>query len=551
MFKPIRSLPLIVVCGLLAAACTSAAPTNAAPSGAATGSSSSTPDDPRLHILNVGTLAADQTWDPQVNTSGFSAYRYYPNVYETLVQYSADGQVQPMLADKWEISKDVQTYTFHLRPGTKFSDGTPFNAAAVKSSFDRYRTIGKGSGIANFRTIDRVTVNDDLTIEFHLTGPNVAIMAAFGSWQGAIWVSPAAVQANAVGGDLAQAWLANHSAGTGPYIIENREPNVRVVLARNPNYREAPRANSITRVVYSTLAEPGTLRQQLEAGDLDLAESITPELVAPLQNAKGVVVKLDTTVAAAVSQTVLMNLEKKPLDNVNFRKALMASVDYNGLLSAWKGTGVVAQGPFPQTFSPWFSAADVVPYQFDMAKAADSMRAAGLSVPANPPITFKLLWQADQTAQRDMSQLLAEQWAKLGVKLEIIQASPAVWGAEVQGHTFDMAWIQLPIRTPDPDSAMRLYVHTTSYAPGGFNPGIKVPAFDELIDKAVATSDVAQRKSYYNQLARQLTEGVYALYLVNKKWAYAYGTNVSGVVWNPVYGPFFRVADISKTAPAR
>lgn len=538
-------LRLAIVAAMISVACTS---TSTTPPGSSVGTSPSAgPVDPRLRTLTIGVSLEGQTFDPHVNVAAITAYRFYPNVYESLVQFGLDGKVMPMLAETWAISDDARTYTFDLRSGVKFSDGTPFDAEAVVQSFERFRKIGKGP-VALFQPVESVRAVADLVVEFKLSQPYAPILAVLASWEGALWLSPAAVEANEKDGDLGQGWLTDHSAGTGPFVISSWEPNVRLVLTRNSHYREPLESDAIERVVYTYTAEPGTLRQQLETGDLDIAEQITPALIEPLERAEGVEVEIDVTHAVQVSQTLFLNLAKEPLNNADFRRALAHAIDYERLETVWNGIASRAHGPFPQTFVPWFSADHAVQHDYDLAKARDYLSKAGLSAPISPELRFKVLWQAGQTAQRDMAQLIAEDWAKLGIQLDITEVTVPVWRDEVFKHRFEMAFIQAPIRNPDPDSLMKLYVHSSTYREGGFNPGIRDPQIDDLIDRAAVTADPEIRRTHYNEIQRLLTENAYALWLVNKKYAWAHGNNVTGIVWNPVYGPFFRAHEIRKTS---
>src|SRR5207244_4474217 len=139
---------------LTSAACSFAAPTAQPTAGGSI--------DPRLTTLTIGVSSEAQTFDPQVNNALVSAYRFYPNIYETLVQYAPDGTIKPMLADSWAISSDGLLYSFKLHPGVKFSDGTPFDADAVKASFDRFNRLAKGA-IVLFTAVDSIRATDSLT----------------------------------------------------------------------------------------------------------------------------------------------------------------------------------------------------------------------------------------------------------------------------------------------------------------------------------------------------------------------------------------------------
>jgi len=528
---------------MLIAACT---PTSTGPTP--TGSGSAAPVDPRQTILTIGVSQEPSSFDPHVNVAAVSAYRYYPNVYESLIQYGTDGSLQPGLADSWTLSSDSKTYRFKLKSGVKFSDGAPFNAAAVKFGVDRLNQINKGA-IALFSPIASVQPIDDLTVDIVLKQPYAPILAVLAGWQGAIFVSPQTVKDHE-GTDNAQAWMKDHTAGTGPFMLDSWRPNDRIVFVRNPNYRQPAAADSIQRIIEPLIAEPATLRQQLAAGDIDIAEELTPSIVEPLRTASGVQVNVNVTHGSSFGQAVFFNLKKAPFDNVNLRRAIAYAIDYKRLVAVWNGIAVPAQGPFPETFKPWFSAKDAVQYQQDLTKAAAELQRGGLSMPLNPRLKVTVLWQAGQTAQRDMLSLIKEDVAKIGVDFEIVSTEIPQWREAIWKHTFEMAFFQSPLRYQDPDSFMSLSVRSSEYRDQGFNPGITDPSIDALIDAGRATADPAQRLTIYSQLQNKITDQVLFLFLVNKQHAWAQRTNVTGVVWNPNYGPHFKGNEIKK-GPAR
>ena len=526
---------------LLISACTST------PGTTQPGGQSSAPIDPRQTILTIGVSQEPASFDPNVNVAAVSAYRYYPNVYESLLQYAPDGTLKPMLAESWTISPDAKTYRFKLRSGVKFSDGAPFNAEAVKFGLDRLNKINKGA-VALFAPVDAIRPVDDLTVDIVLKQPYAPILAILAGWQGAIFVSPKAAKDNEQAGDLAQTWFKDHTAGTGPFTLESWKPNDRIVFVRNPNFRETAAPTAIQRIVEPLIAEPSTLRQQLAAGDIDIAEELVPSIVEPLRSASGVTVNVNVTHGSSFGQAVFFNLKKAPFDNVHFRRAVSYAIDYKRLVAVWNGIAVPAQGPFPETFKPWFSAKDAVQYSQDLPKAASELQQGGFSMPMNPRVKVQVLWQAGQTAQRDMLSLIKEDVAKIGVDLDIVSTEIPQWREAIWKHTFEMAFFQSPLRYADPDSFMSLDVRSSEYRDQGFNPGITDKAIDDLIDQGRATTDPAQRQTIYNQLQKIITDQQLFLFLVNKQHAWAHRSNVTGIVWNPNYGPHFRANEITKTA---
>lgn len=548
------SLILVATVGGSIASC-GAVPTASPPGTAAAPTSTPTPIpepspvatvDPRLTTLYIGGDMEPNEFDPHVTVSSVTLYTIHPNMYESLLHYRPDGTLEPMLAESWEVSDDGLVYRFKLREDVRFSDGTPFNAEAVRAAFDRFFTLGIGF-VSMFDMIDEVQVVDDYTVELRLKYPYAPLVAMLGASQSALFVSPTAVEQNEQGGDLAQGWMLDHTAGTGPFMLESWERQVGYQLVRNPYYREPPAPNDIQVVVYQLVREPATLRQLIEHGDIDIAQEILPSLLEPLRAADGVDVAVEDTISGGFGQSIVLNMTKEPFSDANFRRALAYAIDYDRLVEVWEGIAGPAEGPFPPSFSPWFSAEDVVQYHQDLDKATDYLREAGYDVPIDPPLKIEVIWQGGFTPQRDMCTLIKEDFAKIGIELEVVEAELPVWREAVWNKDFDLAFSQQVIRFPDPDSQVSMVLHSNQIRYKGWNFGYSNPRVDELIDLARQESDPEIRRGYYNEIQRLATDEVGQLWLVNKRHAFACRSNVTGIVWNSFYGQAFDANAIRKT----
>lgn len=504
------------------------------------------PIDPRRTTLNIGVASEANSFDPQVNTAQVSAFRFYPNIYETLIRWGADNVLHPMLADSWSASSDGLTYRFKLHPGVKFSDGTPFNAAAVKFSFDRFNTLAKGATLL-FEPIGRIDPVDETTVDFILKRPYTPVLAVLASWQAAIFVSPTAIKEHD-GGDTAQTWLKDHTAGTGPFTVDSWVPSNKLVLVRNPQFREPAAADSIQRIVYQFIAEPSTLRQQFESGDIDIADVLAPSLVEPLKRAAGLTVHQDESPGSGFGFWIAFNLSRKPFDDVNLRQAVSYAIDYKRLIALWNGIADQSQGPYPKSFKPWFSAADALQYNQDLAKSGDALRKGGYSVPISPPLNITLTWQASAPIQRDMSTLIKEDLAKIGINVDVQSNEIPVWRQNIWNHTFDATWFQESHRYADPDAFASFQVASSEWRVGGTNPGVRDPHIDDLIQQGKIASDQAKRQQIYNEIQRLVTQNPPYLYIADVKVAWGNGNNVTGINWISSYGQFWYGHEIKKKA---
>ena len=186
-------------------------------------------------VLVVGQVAEPATMDPHVATA-VNDFRILVNVYDGLVRYkSGTLEVEPALAESWEISEDGTVYTFNLRRDVTFHDNTPFNADAVKFNFDRmlnedhpYYDTGPFPLSFFFSAIEETEVVDPFTVRFHLNEPYAPFLSNLAYPTGLI-VSPTAVETH--GADYAR-----NPAGTGPFVFRVWESNRQVALERNPVY---------------------------------------------------------------------------------------------------------------------------------------------------------------------------------------------------------------------------------------------------------------------------------------------------------------------------
>ncbi|MEB2288056.1 MAG: ABC transporter substrate-binding protein [Anaerolineae bacterium] len=258
------------------------------------------------------------------------------SVYDTLVTFPSDsvGEILPNLAASWDISDDGLVYTFALRDDVVFSNGDPLTAEDVVFSFNRMKNLkGNPSFLAD--TIASVEATDDLTFVMTLNQPDPAILAKL-IFDAFSVLNADEVRANggtdapdAAETDTAEPWLMNHSAGTGPYIVESYEPTVQTVLVRNPNYWGEPAY--FDRIIIRNLPETSTQKLALEAGDIDIAMDVIADQVPSFES------NPDIEVFSTQSDTLIFLLCNQdpaiggPVSNPLVQKAIRYAVNYEEL----------------------------------------------------------------------------------------------------------------------------------------------------------------------------------------------------------------------------
>ena len=331
------------------------------------------------NVLIVGQIAEPKSLDPSVDTA-VNDFRILMNMYDGLVRYK-DGTLQPepALAKSWEISKDGLTYTFHLREGVKFHDGSPFNAEAVKFTFDRmldknnpYHDTGPFPLSFFFSAIDTVTAVDDMTVQFKLKDPYAPFLSNLAYPTGLI-VSPAAVKK--YGKDFGR-----HPSGTGAYKFESWEANSKVVVTRNADYWDG--APSLEAVVFRPITDANTRVAEMLSGGLDVMVEVPPDSVKQFSGNDAFKVYEQ---AGPHVWFLILNAKEGPFKNKLIRQAANYAINKKALVdNVLQGTADIAAGPTPPAFA-WAYNNTLKPYPYDPAKAKQLLKEAGYD---GSPVTF-------------------------------------------------------------------------------------------------------------------------------------------------------------------
>lgn len=239
-------------------------------------------------MLVIGKAADPQTLDPAVTIDNNDWTVTYP-AFQRLVQYKTENgkgstEVEGDLAESWQASDDQKVWTFTLKNDAKFADGTPVTAEAVKFSFERLLKIGQGPSEAYPKDLN-VEVVDPLTVRFTLSSPFSPFLYTLAN-DGAAIINPAVMKEH--GADDAKGWLAENTAGSGPYMLQRWQKGQQLVLVPNPHYHGAKPA--FKRVSVKIIGESASRRLQLSRGDIDIAESLPVDQLAALKKEGNVAV---------------------------------------------------------------------------------------------------------------------------------------------------------------------------------------------------------------------------------------------------------------------
>jgi peptide/nickel transport system substrate-binding protein len=407
----------------------------------------------------------------------------YLNVYEGLVRLDRMGKIQPLLAESWTAAPDGLTYTFRLRAGVKFHDGSAFDAAKVKFTFDRAMAADStNSQKWIFAPIAGIETPDARTVTIKLKEPTANFLYGL-AWGDAVIFTPDSVANNKT-----------NPVGTGPYKFERWTRGDRVELAKFDGYWN-PSAATLKRATFRFIADAQAQVNALRAGDVDaLANMAAPEAVDPLKADR----RFAVVNGATEGETILaINNQKAPFNDVRVRQALAHAIDRKTIIAgAMSGFGT----PIGSHFSPVHPAyVDLTgTYPYDIGKAKALLSAAGH--PNGFAATLRL---PPPPYARRSGEIIAAQLAQIGVRVSIEPIEFAQWLEQVfRAKNFDLTIISHtePLDIP-------------IYARDDYYFGYRNPEFKSLIERIGRTLDEGERNKLYGDAQRMLARDAVNVFL--------------------------------------
>ncbi|MDB5076273.1 MAG: glutathione-binding protein [Chloroflexi bacterium] len=423
--------------------------------------------------------------DPHLaqDTSSFSLVR---NVYEPLVEIDpATLTLIPRLATSWKVLGN--TWTFKLRSGVLFHDGSKFDASAAYQSISRCLSINQGAAFL-IHDIESMKVVDPGTLKITTKGPSPylpAHLVKIGI------ISPAAIKQHAQGNDLAQHWLSTNAVGTGPYIMQPWQHGSRLTLTKNTHWWHPWHAGSIDTVIFDPTTDTTVRMEKLQRGTADFVAW------APLNEAvrvgKTSGFHLHVTKTFDSDPVLYLNTKKPPLDNVLVRQALQYIFDYGAVRSYYQNYASIPTGPIPADFPTGLKG--LPPFRQDFAKAKSLLDQAHVS-PSSIKLDFVVPAGFAEFAFGATAFQAAAQ--KLGITVNVITTPWAQMLAQysslkTSAHITDFA--QSPFSL-DPTSFM-----TSFYQTGAVYNMSKVsdPRIDRLLTMATQSFSLADQAKYMGQ----------------------------------------------------
>lgn len=404
------------------------------------------------------------------------------NMNGLLVRVNREGtDVEPDLAERWEISPDGTAYTFHLREGLKFSDGSPLTARDAKFSLERLRDK-EGSVMASmFSIIKSIETPDDGTVVITLNQPSAPFLASLAMFSAAVLPEKAVTAAGEEFG--------NKPVGAGAFMLEEWRRGETLRLKKNPNYWEADRVK-LEGVEWQFIPNDNTRVLKLQAGEVDAIVFIPFNRVTELEGNPDLQVHLDPS---SREDHILINHDHEPLGDVRVRHALYHAIDRQAIVDAVTfGHGKVANSFVPA--GAMFYNPDNPDYPYDPEKAKALLKEAGVE-----GLSLKFLLNAGDSVQDQIGVIVKDQLAKVGVDVEIVkQEEGQQWESTVAGE-YDISinyWTN-DIIDPDQKATFSVYGDDENRS---YYTGYKNPEVAKLVEQGRVELDRAKREQIYRQI---------------------------------------------------
>jgi peptide/nickel transport system substrate-binding protein len=450
-------------------------------------------------------ISSEPTSLDEAQISDYNSDRVANEIYDTLLRF-ADGSmdVEPALAESYEISEDGLTYTLHLRQGVTFHDGTDFNADAVLFNYERM-TDPKHEAYAFgeypyaetiFGEVEKVEAPDANTVVFTLKETFAPFLNHLAMTQFGI-ASPEAVR-------LSGKDYTSKPVGTGPFKFVSWTPGTEVVLEKNEDYWAGPA--KINTVIYRFIKDNNVRLSELEAGTVDFVVDMLPDEIARLKEDSSLQVD---TLPGQHTWYLEMNCQRKPFDKKEVRQAFSYAINKQAIVDGiLKESGELAKSFLPPS-TPYYTE-DVAQYDYNPDKAKELLAAAGyakgLEVDFYIPESGSGMQQPDAMATAIQSDLKA-----VGVTLNIQKME---WGAYLdmliqpekkqKALISEMSWVS---DNGDADNFLYTLCGGMSWPTDGFNMAFyKNAEFDKLVKEARTTMDTDKRGELYEQAQKILAE---------------------------------------------
>ena len=476
--------------------------------------------------------------DPALEEDGES-FKVCDNIYDTLVQYK-DGstELEPGLAEKWDSSEDGLTWTFYLRRGVKFHDGTPFNADAVLFSLNRqhdkthpfHNVSGSyvywmATGLAEI--VDKISAIDDFTIQ-------ITLKSAYAPFIYTIAITPFAIVSPTAVKKWGDAYF-NNPVGTGPFKFSRWDKKDKIVLVANDDYWGG-RPN-LDRVIFRSIPDNAIRLIELQRGGLHAMEFPNPDDLQQIE--RDDTLQLLTQAGMNIGY-LAMNFDKPPLDNQKVRLAINHAINKTAIIEyLYQGLGMPAKNPIPPSL--WSYDDTIQDYEYNPELAKKLLTEAGF------PNGFETtLWALPVPRPyipdgRALAEVIQSDLRKVGIETKIVTYDWGTYLEKTKNGEHDMAMLGWSADLGDPDNFFYFLLSKSSAEkPAGNIAFYRSDEMQNVLEKARATSDKDERESLYKEAQQIFHNDVPWVPLAHAKQVLVINKRVKNLKLQPLNWKYFQ-----------
>jgi len=435
---------------------------------------------------------------------------------ESLFYQSEDGEIEPWLASGWELSEDGLDYTITAQSGISFSDGTAFDAEAIKANIDYIRdpATKSSTGAYALAKVDSVEVTDNTTAVIHLTSPDSALLESLSQ----VWLpiqSPTALERGLEAN-------CESPVGTGPFIVESWEKQSSITLVRNDDYTSPPPGASHTgpayldSIVWKFIPDDASRFAALQTGEVDVVDRVAPESLAALEADSSLT--FEGSSRPGYPESLVLNSTKAPFDDVKVREAFIRSLDIDaGLESVYFGSVDRSNSVLSTATKYGIETPDA--YSTDVDKAKELLDEAGWTLGSDgirekdgESLTVSFLINGDQVlaAQKALYEQFQASAKQVGIEVKLNSVDVATRYAQLAEWDYDIASAYYTKNSAD---VLRLiFDSANTELVGGYHSnttGIADKDVDKLLRAAAESADEDERTDLYAEAQEIVAAGYY------------------------------------------
>ncbi|HHQ6558582.1 TPA: ABC transporter substrate-binding protein [Serratia fonticola] len=495
-----------------------------------------------------------ENFNPQLYTSGTSVDASAVPIYNRLVDFKVGTtELQPSLAESWDVSEDGKVYTFHLRQGVKFQSNKyfkptrDFNADDVIFSFMRqkdpnhpYHNVSNGN-YSNFESLEfgklitAIDKVDDHTVRFTLAHPEAPFVADLG-WYFASILS--AEYANSMLKAGTPERVDMDPIGTGPFELKQYHKDSRILFSAFPDYWQGKA--KIDRLVFSITPDASIRYAKLEKNECQVMPFPNPADLPRMRENKDINLMQK---AGLNTGFLAFNTQKAPLDNVKVRQALALAINKPAIIEAvFHGTGTAAKNILPP--GVWSADADLKDYDYDPEKAKALLKEAGFTNGMTIDLWAMPVQRPYNPNAKRMAEMIQADWAKVGVTAKVVTFEWGEYLTRVKNGEHQAALMGWTTATGDPDNFFGPLYSCTSANGGSNSSKWCYQPFDKLILEARAESNHQKRVELYKEAQQMMHDQMPAVMIAHSTIFEPVRKEVTGYEIDPFGKHIFYQVDV-------